>query len=524
MFVPDSSQNTSVAFQKAQTPPFGSPDLHAGKPTRFDIGQTRQFLPLVNGVVTALSESLPPELDRQEVVSVGTLALAQALGDYVDVGMSSFEDYARTRVEEALAREFLGAPRAEPLKVHPPCPQNEQEVDLKGCKILLVEDSPMIRKKLRFILERAGYEVFEAKSGEEAIWLAQEVVPDLILLDVVMERMDGFEVCQRLKALENFKEVPIIFVTGKTETEFIARGFDAGGSDYIGKPFNPHEALPRIRTHLKIRILSNFRAHHIDELETLNKAKDRLLRIASHDLRNPLSAIIGLSDLLGDDMSNGLNSEQSEMVETINSAAETMMDMLTDLLDMSSIESNVVALDLKPIDPEQTGHSLVNLFKVGSSQKKITLTFEKRTELAPFACDEKKIRRVLENFLSNAIKFSQPDTTVKLVLWQDESHSYFDVEDEGPGIKPCEQGLLFKEFCRTSNKPTAGEKSTGIGLSICRVIAEAHNGKVSMQNLTPKGARFRLELPRLKVDAASPVKLSGGKRHPKRDVEENHFR
>ena len=463
MFVPESNQEALKSFPKAEALSIDRGSNTLSSSGGFDISRTSQFLPLVDEVVADLAEQLPPELDRQEVVSVGTIALAQAQGEFVDIGMSSFEDYARQRVKETLEGEFLATPRAPRQETKPPMPINEQEVDLAGCKILVVEDSPMIRKKLRFILERASFEVFEAKSGEEAVWLAQEVIPDLILLDIVMNQMDGYEVCQRLKAIEEFKEIPIIFVTGKTETEFIARGFDAGGSDYIGKPFNPHEALPRIRTHLKIRVLSNFRANNINELETLNKAKDRLLRITSHDLRNPLSAILGLSDLMRDDM--------------------------------SSMDSNAVSLDLQPLCPEQTGLSLVNLFKVAASQKQIGLEFEGRGSLSRFDCDEKKVRRILENFLSNAIKFSSPQSSVKLVVWQDEGLCYFDVEDEGPGVKPSEQGLLFKEFCRTSNKPTAGEKSTGIGLSICRSIAEAHQGAVSMQNLSPKGARFRLELP-----------------------------
>jgi len=369
------------------------------------------------------------------------------------------------------------------------------EVDLAGCKILIVEDSPMIRKKLRFLLEKVDFEVFEAKSGEEGIWLAQECLPDMILLDVVMDRMDGFETCRRLKEMDEFRDVPIVFLTGKTETEHIAHGFKVGASDYIGKPFNPHEALPRIRTHLKIRVLSAFRQRNIDELKKLNVAKDKLLRMASHDLRNPLSAISGLADLLKMGAAGEMNEEQSEMIGTIHSAAESMMQTLSDLLDLSSMESNKVKLEVADADPVELASSLVNLFRVSANKKKIDLRLEKSGDLAKIPMDTHQIRRVVENFLSNAIKFSPFETTIRLAVWQDGDRSYFDVEDEGPGIAPEEQKLLFKEFGRTSNKPTAGEKSTGLGLSICRRIAEEHGGTVSMCNLDPRGARFRLELP-----------------------------
>ena len=303
--------------------------------------------------------------------------------------------------------------------------------------------------------------------------------------------------------------MPVVFLTGKTESEHIATGFKVGASDYIAKPFNPAEGLPRIRTHLKIRILSQFRQHNIDELQKLNVAKDKLLRMASHDLRNPLSAIHGLADLLKAGAVGALNDDQAEMVSTIHGAAESMMQTLSDLLDISSLESNRVRVDLGEGNPLEMGSSLVNLFKVPAGKKQIQLVFEPRGAVVPIPMDSHQIRRVVENFLSNAIKFSPAGTTIRLVVWQDGGSSYFDVEDEGPGILPEEQKLLFKEFSRTSNKPTAGEKSTGLGLSICRRIAEAHRGAVSMCNLEPQGARFRLELP-LEVEPEAEEPAEGG--------------
>ncbi|MFP4540229.1 MAG: response regulator [Opitutales bacterium] len=457
----------------------------------------RTYLPLVHAVLTELGERLPVDVDRQEVLSVGTMALARAQFDFVDCGLTSFEDHARDLIRRALQSEFLRPSEvdAEPVPAAPP-PAEADEVDLTGCKILLVEDSTMIRKKLRFLLEKARYEVFEAKSGEEALWLAQEVVPDLILLDVIMDKMDGFETCARLKSVEGFADIPVVFLTGKTETEFIARGFDAGASDYIGKPFNPKEAMPRIRTHLKIRLLTAFRQRNIDELETLNKAKDKLLRMASHDLRNPLSAIHGLADMLKDqEMCGPLSENQGQMVETIHGAAESMLQMLGDLLDLSSLESKDVRLGVTEADPTALCASLVNLFRVSASRKEIDLVFAPVDSVGTVEMDEQKVRRVLENFLSNAIKFSPKGTQVRLVLSQMGSTCRFEVEDEGPGVKSDEQKMLFKEFGRTSNQPTAGEKSTGLGLSICRGIAEAHGGSVSMSNRKDRGSCFRLELP-----------------------------
>ena len=503
MFAPDASENVlspvlpleDIFARENDAPVFQD----------FDFSIMRNYLPLVNDVIASVISRLPLDCDRQEIVSVGTVSLARAMMDFVDRGMGSFEDYASNRIRVALIREFVeiedvrshgaeGRLEAKP-KRGGPLPTDLEDVDLDGCQILIVEDSAMIRKKLRFLLEKAKFEVFEAKSGEEGIWLAQECLPDLILLDVIMDEMDGFETCERLKVIPEFKDVPVVFLTGKTETEFIARGFQCGASDYIGKPFNPSEALPRIRTHLKVRVLSRFRQRNIDELQKLNVAKDKLLRMASHDLRNPLSAIHGLADLLSAGAVGELNADQTEMITTIHTAAGSMMQMLSDLLDISSLESDVVKLDLREGDPHALGTSLVNLFQVSASKKDIRLIYERRTEMGSVMMDTHQIRRVIENFLSNAIKFSPRNTAIRLVVWQDNSSCYFDVEDQGSGIPVEEQALLFKEFSRTSVKPTGGEKSTGLGLSICRRIAEAHHGFATMCNLEPQGARFRLELP-----------------------------
>lgn len=198
-------------------------------------------------------------------------------------------------------------------------------------KILVVDDSRMTRRKIRFFLECEGYEVFEAKSGEETLWLAPECHPDLVLLDVGLEGMDGFETCARLKRCPGFEEVPVIFVTSSSAADCIARGFQSGASDYIAKPFNTLEALPRIRTHLKMRQMAISREQHIQALEHANRCKVKLLRAASHDLRNPLSAIAGLAEFLDDGSVGQLTADQQEVVSSIRSAAANMTTVLDGL-------------------------------------------------------------------------------------------------------------------------------------------------------------------------------------------------
>ena len=191
------------------------------------------------------------------------------------------------------------------------------EINTEGSRILVVDDDEIIRKLLRRVLERSGFVVDEADSGESAIECIEAHEPDLILLDVIMDGIDGFVTCRKIKEMPGLKEVPIIFVTGRSDTSSIVEGLDAGGCDYVAKPINRHEALARIRNHLKMRVLMRFQREFIDGLKKANLAKNRIIGVASHDLRNPLASIRGLSEFLAE--SGPLNDEQKKIADTIQS-------------------------------------------------------------------------------------------------------------------------------------------------------------------------------------------------------------
>ncbi len=471
--------------------------------TQFDLSIVRQYRPLIRKVVEEMRDQLPFDTDIQEVMSVASVVLARASVKYPDDASDSFEAYASGLIREAISREFptrhnLIPPLPEVSSTETQVPatgQSEETIDLTGCRILVVDDSPLTRRKLRFLLERQKYEIFEARSGEEALWLAPECHPDLILLDVMLDGMNGYDTCRRLKATSGLEEIPVIFLTGKTETEDIVTGFDAGASDYIGKPFKPQEALPRIRTHLNVRLLSDFRRKHIEELHGLNRAKDRLLRIASHDLRNPLSSIRGLSEMLEEDSFGQLNEDQREIVTSIRSAAEGMMGLLTDLLELSTLDGDKMRIKFAEESIGEVAQNVVNLCKVPAGKKSIEVLLDIGMVPERSLFDKNQIRRVIENLVSNAIKFSPFERQVTVRLSRAETDIRIDVLDQGPGIPEEEQSALFKEFSRTSVQPTAGEQSTGLGLSICRRIVEAHGGEISMHNRPEGGACFTFTLP-----------------------------
>ncbi|MGB0416907.1 MAG: hybrid sensor histidine kinase/response regulator, partial [Coraliomargarita sp.] len=350
-----------------------------------------------------------------------------------------------------------------------------------------------IRKLLRRVLERSGFIVDETDSGEGAIQCIEANAPDLILLDVVMDGIDGFITCRKIKAMDAMGEVPIIFVTGRSGTGSIVEGLDAGGSDYITKPINRHESLARIRNHLKMRKLMEMQRQFISGLKQANLAKNRIIGVASHDLRNPLSSIRGLSEFL--EHAGPLNLEQKEITKTIQLASDSMLMLVDELLDLAMIESGEERTEMVPCQVFEVISSSLNIYQYSANKKEITLELDDRGIPELLLLDKMQFRRMMDNLLSNAVKYSPLGSTVNVICEQIGADLKIIVEDEGPGIPEEEQHKLFSEFGRTSVQPTGNESSTGLGLSICKKIAEIHHGDIRFENRTDRsGARFIVSL------------------------------
>ncbi|MGF1484986.1 MAG: response regulator [Opitutales bacterium] len=362
-------------------------------------------------------------------------------------------------------------------------------------KIFLVDDDRATRTLIHNVLKANKFEVHEASSGEEALQILEALQPDLILLDVLMDGMDGFEACPAIKALPNLADVPIIFLTGRSDTKAILEGFRAGASDYITKPFRPPEALARIRTHLQVRSLISQQRLTLEELDRKNRAINKMVSIVSHDLKNPISAIRGLAEFLESGSFGEMNEDQSEMVRSIHSAADAMFGLVKDLLDVSLMDNNSMSLEVVEVDFQRIVTDAINLHKVNAEKKRITLNYAGLTEPHTLACDRVQARRVLDNLITNALKFSPSGTTVRVELLKETTHLLLNVCDQGPGVPEAEKCNLFKHLGRTSNKPTGGEQSTGLGLAICKKIVEAHGGSIGFENQAEGGARFFATFP-----------------------------
>ncbi len=368
-----------------------------------------------------------------------------------------------------------------------------EEINTEGSRILVVDDDEVIRKLLRRVLERSGFVVDEADSGEGAIECIESNEPDLILLDVVMDGIDGFNTCRKIKQMPSLKEVPIVFVTGRSDTSSIVEGLDAGGCDYITKPINRHEALARIRNHLKMRVLMRFQRDFIDGLKKANFAKNRIIGMASHDLRNPLASIRGLSEFLAE--SGPLNEDQIEIIETIQSTSSSMLHLVDELLDLSVIESGEEHSEAEPCQLCEVVSSSLNIYQFTANKKSIKLELEDRGMPDLLMLDKTQFRRLMDNLLSNAVKYSPLGSFIRVVTEHVDGVLKIAIEDEGPGIPEHEMHKLFTDFGKTSVQPTGNETSTGLGLAICKKIAESHRGRVYAENREDRsGARFTIEL------------------------------
>ena len=254
------------------------------------------------------------------------------------------------------------------------------------------------------------------------------------------------------------------------------------------------EAMARIETHLKVRSLLEKHEEFIKALTQANTEKSKFLGIASHDLKNPLISINGLSSLLASGKFGALSSSQAEMVSSIYEASEAMLALVDDLFDVALIETGQLNVEIDEVDLNSMVKTSVNLYRVTAEKKDIEIDFVGRDVPEKVLCDKRQVRRVMDNLLSNAIKFSEPGTTISVILESDHDWVFFRVADEGPGIPVDEFDKLFGSFSKTSVNPTGGETSTGLGLNICKKVMEAHGGEIYAENLPEKGAQFSVQL------------------------------
>jgi two-component system sensor histidine kinase/response regulator len=355
-------------------------------------------------------------------------------------------------------------------------------------RILVVDDISKNLQVVGTMLRNEGYHVMPATSGPQALERAHAQPPDLILLDLMMPGMDGLEVCQRLKAEPLTRQIPVIFLTASNEMEHLMKGFEVGAVDYITKPFNAPELLARVRTHLELK-------HARERLREMNEEKNEFMGIAAHDLRNPLSAIKGYSEMMIEDAQALSHRELEENGRRVLETAARMAEMVQNLLDANRIERGEMQLNVALTDLGPLLQPVIETQRARATAKQQTIQLQLPPTPATALVDASITVQVLENLVSNAVKYSPPGKNIFVRLQSSATTVRCEVQDEGPGLSAEDQKKLFGKFARLSARPTGGEHSTGLGLSIVKKMVEAMNGKVWCESELGRGATFIVELP-----------------------------
>jgi two-component system sensor histidine kinase/response regulator len=353
-------------------------------------------------------------------------------------------------------------------------------------RILVVDDITKNLQVVGTMLRNAGYEVMPTTSGAQALERVRVQPPDLILLDLMMPEMDGIEVCQRLKADALTRQIPVIFLTASNEMEHLVKGFEVGAVDYVTKPFNPPELLARVRTHIELKQAR-------ERLREMNDEKNEFMGIAAHDLRSPLNAVKGYSEMVLEDPA--LGRENAELIQKIHKASARMGEMVQNLLDANRIERGEMKLNLAPTALGPVLNSVIGTQRSHATAKQQTIHFESETTPVVVQADPSVMVQVLENLVSNAVKYSPPGREIFVHLKRLLNGVRVEVQDQGPGLSAEDRKKLFGKFARLSAKPTGGEHSTGLGLSIVKKMVEAMNGRVWCESELGQGAVFIVEFP-----------------------------
>lgn len=372
--------------------------------------------------------------------------------------------------------------------------------DTEAPEILIVDDNQDIRDYVISCLEKE-YRYRIAADGVEAIRLVKENRPDLIISDVMMPNMDGYELCRTLKADEEMKQIPIILLTSKASTESKIEGLKSGSDDFLAKPFNAKELRLRVANllsiHTQARELRVLNTNLVDANEALIEASDlktQLLNIASHDMKNPLTAIREFSRIIKEEVDK--ESHLNELLDLIYSSSNEMLHLVTQLLDSAGLESGGLSLNKRPCDIGALATIVVHRNKNQADLKRQKINFETPPEEEfMVTADADRLHEAMDNLVSNAIKYSPLSKEIWVDISRDADMVKFAVRDEGPGLTEEDQERLFGKFQKLSAQPTGGESSTGLGLSIVKQIVELHGGEVWAESLPGKGSSFAFKIP-----------------------------
>jgi signal transduction histidine kinase len=359
--------------------------------------------------------------------------------------------------------------------------------------ILMVDDNPVNLQVLTSMLKQSGWRPRPVTSGRLGLQAARNEPPDLILLDVNMPEMNGYEVCEALKADARLAEIPVIFVSALGETMDKVKGFAVGGVDYVTKPFQLDEVRARVTAHLEVRRQQRELQASYEKLRETERLRDSLVHMIVHDLRSPLTAISAYLEMFAQEAKQKLGAETQQDIASAMQATRNMTRMINGILDVSKMEAQMMKLDLRECDLVQVvGASMNDLDSLVGARR---LAFERPAEPARVLADQEIIARIVQNFLANALRFTPASGEIRVGIVVEADHVRVFVADTGPGIAPDFHRSIFDKFVQVGASASARNRSTGLGLAFCKMAVEAHGGRIGVDSELGKGSNFWFTLP-----------------------------
>jgi two-component system, sensor histidine kinase and response regulator len=345
--------------------------------------------------------------------------------------------------------------------------------------ILIVDDMPANVLLLVRMLTQRGYKARPVPSGKLALEAARTEPPDLILLDISMPEMNGYEVCAQLKADAVLKDIPVIFISALSETIDKVKAFSVGGVDYVTKPFQFEEVYARVQTHLRL--------HRLEQL------RDDLTHMIIHDLQSPLAVIFGFLDFLETNETQELSDRTQRLITVTRKSAENLLYMIGSILDVSKMGAGEMKLQLEPCDLGELIRAV--LVATQPLPGNNTVTLDSPESPLTVTADIGLITRVLQNLLSNALKYTPPGGDVRIVVTPSSGEVRITVTDIGPGIASDYHQRIFEKFGQVEGRKN--RVGTGLGLTFCKLAVEAHGGRIGVESEVGRGSTFWFTLPRL---------------------------
>ena len=364
----------------------------------------------------------------------------------------------------------------------------DQRYDAIGSDCLLVVDDQVANiQVLGAMLGKLGFEILPATDAPQALKHLETRRPDLILLDLLMPDTDGFALCRQIQEHPDWGEIPIIFLSASDDKSLIVRALESGGVDYISKPFNKHELVSRVRTQLMLKSTR-------DHLKQLAQDKEELLGMISHHLQNHFAGMEMSAQVLLN-RTAGEGDSTSRLLTEIRNANGRMRAFVKSFL-ANAATDHKLSIELEPVDLAAIAATVVRQYEHAAGIKQIALSAELPTSPALVEADSPAVTQVLDNLVSNAVKFSPLGRKVLVKVQSAGTHLECRVRDEGAGFTTEDKAKLFGRYARLSARPTGGEPSTGLGLSIARRLTQAMAGQLICESDPGQGATFILRLPR----------------------------